>query len=236
MTEEEYNNLGQTSTRSDEECDNNNVNTIYSMYKIQPKNKDLIFSYIGHTSNLNERKSQHIKNTTNVNDKKHYHLKVYQTIRDNGGWDEWEMIELEKFECSTKLQVRMREQELMIQHKTNLNTCKSFITEEERKKKKQEITNKYKAENAELIKQQQKQYKEEHKEIIKEQMRKYRQEHKEEIYEKKKQYMEANKEHMQEKKKAWAEANKEKLKEKRRLNNEAKKKAKLLEEQQAKEI
>ena len=48
--------------------------------------------------------------------------------------------------------------------------------------------------------------------------------------------MEANKEHMQAKKKAWAQANKERLNEKRRLNYETKKKAKLLEEQHAKEI
>lgn len=234
MTEEEYNNV--ENICSDEECDDNNINKIYTMYKIQPKNKDIFFSYIGHTSNFNERKHQHIKNTTNINDKKHYHLKLYQTIRDNGGWDSWEIVEIEKYECPSKLKARMREQELMIQHSVNLNTCKAFITEEERKKKKQEITNKYKAENAELIKEQQQQYKQEHKEIIKEQMRKYREEHKAEIYEKKKQYMEANKEHMQAKKKAWAQANKERLNEKRRLNYEAKKKAKLLEEQHAKEI
>ena len=51
------------------------------------------------------------------------------------------MVEIEKYECSSKLEARMREQELMIQHCVNLNTCKAFITEEERKKKKQEITN-----------------------------------------------------------------------------------------------
>ena len=96
---------------------------------------------------------------------------------------------------------------------------------------KQEITNKYRAEHVELIKEQQQQYKQDHKDIIKEQMRKYRQEHKAEIYEKKKEYMEANKEHLQAKKKAWEEANKEQRKEKRKIY-EAKKKAKLLEQQQ----
>ena len=51
-----------------------------------------------------------------------------------------QIIEIEKYICSTKLEARIREQELMISHNTNLNTCKAFITEDERKKKKQEIT------------------------------------------------------------------------------------------------
>jgi len=232
-TEEEYNNneCGDICSDTDDNITKNN--TIYSMYKIMPKNVNLAFSYIGHTTNFNERKKQHTKNITSSSDNKHYNLKLYKTIRDNGGWDAWEMIEIEKFECPTKLHVRMREQELMVEHCVNLNTCKAFITEEERKKKKQEITNKYRIENAELIKEQQKQYKEEHKEIIKEQMRKYRQEHKAEVYEKKKEYQKANAEKIKENYKIWREANKEILKEKRKIY-EAKKKAKLLEEQNEK--
>jgi hypothetical protein len=207
-------------------------NTIYSMYKIVPKNKDSNYCYIGHTNNFNERQVAHIKCATDINNNKHHQL-VYQTIYKNGGWDDWEMIEIEKFECPTKLQARMREQELIIEYNANINTLSAFITEEERKKKKQEITNKYRIENAELIKEQQKQYKQEHKEIIKEQMRKYRQEHKAEVYEKKKEYKKANAEKFKENYKIWREANKEILKEKRKIY-EAKKKAKLLEEQDEK--
>ena len=227
MNEEEYNDEASDS----EEDESINIDKIYIMYKIQPLNCELNFSYIGHTSMFNKRKNQHQKNTTNTKDRKHYHLKVYQTIRDNGGWDAWKMIEIEKYKCSTKLEARMREQQLMVEHNTTLNTCKSFITEEERKKKKQEITNKYKAEHVELIKEQQQKYKQDHKDIIKEQMRIYRQEHKAEIYEKKKAYVEANKEKTKEIKKAWEEANKEQRKEKRKINE-----AKLLEDKLEKEL
>jgi len=120
MTEEEYNDESSDS----EEDESINIDKIYIMYKIQPLNHELNFSYIGHTSMFNKRKNQHQKNTTNSKDRKHYHLKVYQTIRDNGGWDAWEMIELEKYKCSTKLEARMREQQLMVEHNTTLNTCK----------------------------------------------------------------------------------------------------------------
>jgi len=208
--------------------------TIYSMYKIIPKNTNLNYCYIGHTNNFNDRRCQHTKCATDINNNKHHQL-VYQTIYKNGGWDAWEMIEIEKYECSTKLQARMREQKLIIENNANINTLSAFITEEERKKKKQEITNKYKAEHVELIKEQQQKYKQDHKDIIKEQMRVYRQEHKAEIYEKKKAYVEANKEKTKEIKKAWEEANKEQRKEKRKIY-EAKKKAKLLEDKLEKEL
>ena len=182
-----------------------------------------------------KRKEDHNICSTNILNNKHHQL-VYQTIYKNGGWDAWEMIEIEKFKCSTKLEARMREQQLIIDNNANINTLKAFITEEERKKKKQEITNKYKAEHVELIKEQQQQYKQDHKDIIKEQMRVYRQEHKAEIYEKKKEYKKLHAEKFKENAKKWREDNKERLNEKRRLNYEAKKKAKLLEDKLEKEL
>ena len=202
----------------------------YTMYKICPKNKNLNYCYIGQTTNFTNRKRQHIKNTTNPNDKKHYHLKHYDTIRENGGWDEWEMIEIEKFNGKTKLEARIREQELIKEHNANLNMLNAYITEEERASTKKAITEKYREENKELLKEQTKQYKEEHKDIIAEQMKKYRQENKEKIYEKTKEYRENNKEQHQEWQKAWTEKNKEILKEKRKLKTAELKAEKLQQE------
>jgi len=191
----------------------------FIMYKICPKNKALGFCYIGHTVNFNERQRHHIRNTYNTNDAKHYHLKHYEFIRNNGGWDEWEMIEIENFKGKTKMEARIREQELIEQHNANLNSCKAYISEEQRKELKKQITNKYRQENKELLKEQTKKYKEDHKDIIAEQMKKYRAEHKQEIYEKTKEYREKNKEKHQEWQKNWVEKNKEILKEKRKLKN-----------------
>ena len=101
------------SVKSEDESKNDNQEIkSYIMYKICPKNKDLDFCYIGQTTHFLDRKKQHIKNTINQGDKKHYHLKQYETIRNNGGWDEWEMIEIENFNGKTKLEARIREQEL----------------------------------------------------------------------------------------------------------------------------
>lgn len=188
----------------------------FVMYKICPKNKDLNYCYIGQTTNFENRKKQHIKNTVNQSDKKHYHLKHYQAIRENGGWDEWEMIEIEKFNGKTKLESRIREQELIKQYKANLNSVSAFVSEEERKTGKQLCTQKYREENKEYLKEQTKKYKEDHKEIIAEQMKKYREENKEQIREKNKEYKEKNMEKFKEWDSAWREQNKEILKEKRK--------------------
>lgn len=189
----------------------------FIMYKICPKNKEFNYCYIGQTTNFENRKRQHIKNTITEGDKKHYHLKHYQVIRQTGGWDEWEMVELEKFNGKTKLEARMREQELIKEYNANLNTLNAYITEEERKTTKKAITEKYREENKELLKEQTKKYKQEHADIIAEQMKKYRTENKEKILEKSKEYKEKNLEKFKEWDKVWRENNKEILKEKRKL-------------------
>ena len=211
----------------DESKTENQTLSDYSMYKIYPKNTELNYCYIGHTNDFNSRKNQHRIVCTNEEHNK-LHFKIYQTIRENGGWDEWEMIEIDKIKGKTKLEARIREQELIQEHNANLNSLSAYITEEERAAAKKAITEKYRQENKELLKEQTKKYKEEHKEIISEQMKKYRAENKEKIKEKTKEYKENNKEKFEEWDKAWREKNKEILKEKRKIYEAKKKEERLL--------
>jgi len=210
--------------KSEDECTLSN----FIMYKICPKNAALNYFYIGQTTDFENRKRQHMKNTVTESDKKHYHLKHYQVIRESGGWTNWEMVKLEEFNGKTKLEARMREQELIKEYNANLNSVSAFVTEEERKATKQACTQKYREENKDLIRTQEKKYKEDHKEIIAEQMKKYREENKEKIREKTKEYIENNKEQHQEWQKVWREKNTEILKEKRKIYDAKKKEEKLL--------
>ena len=210
-------------SEDENECDSLN----FTMYKICPKNAELNYCYIGQTTDFENRKRQHMKNTITETDKKHYHLKHYQVIRENGGWSNWEIIKLEEFNGKTKLEARMREQELMKIHNANLNMLNAYITEDERKATKNAITEKYRENNKELLKQQTKKYKEDHKEIIAEQMKKYRAENKDKINQKTREYRENNKEKHQEWQRIWREKNKESLKEKRKLYDAKKKEEKL---------
>ena len=65
------------------------------IYKLVCKNKAITDIYIGHSNNETSRYRSH-KSAFNGsgNGKK---CRVYQFIRDNGGWDNWEFIVLERF-------------------------------------------------------------------------------------------------------------------------------------------
>jgi hypothetical protein len=69
-----------------------------SIYKICCKDLNITEIYIGHTTDMRRRKWQH-KTNCNSQKSKIYNMKVYQYIRDNGGRDNWDMIEIERFEA-----------------------------------------------------------------------------------------------------------------------------------------
>ena len=76
--------------------------------------------YIGCTTNFCSRKRQH-KHCC-INEKSvGYNFKVYETIRLNGGWDEWKMIEIEKYSCFSKEEAKIRERYWIDHYKSKLN-------------------------------------------------------------------------------------------------------------------
>ena len=67
---------------------------IYKLYCINPDIKEF---YVGHTTNLYERKRHHKTSCNNNSEKnKKYNTKVYRIIRENGGFDNWKFEILEK--------------------------------------------------------------------------------------------------------------------------------------------
>jgi hypothetical protein len=78
------------------------------VYQICCKDLLVTYKYVGHTTDFTKRKSHH-KSSCNISTCKGYNLKVYQTIRDNGGWDNWEMIEIEKYPCNDANEATARE-------------------------------------------------------------------------------------------------------------------------------
>jgi hypothetical protein len=90
-------------------------NTI--IYKIYCKNINIIETYIGHTTNFTKRKYHHKKECNMLND----NLKIYSIIRANGGWDNWDMVEISKCNCKNKSEARIKQNEYYEQHKQSLN-------------------------------------------------------------------------------------------------------------------
>ena len=102
----------------------------YTFYKIVCEDcPDYI--YIGSTKSYRSRKNQH---KIACNSDKKYHLKIYQKIRENGGWDKWNMIIIDEGDDLTFTQARIKEEELRLKYNGNLNSIKAFRTEEEKKR------------------------------------------------------------------------------------------------------
>jgi hypothetical protein len=79
------------------------------IYKITCNDTSIKDCYVGHTVDFNQRKSHH-KTNCNNDGCKSYTTKLYCFIRDNNGWENWTMSEVEKYSCSNLDEAKLREQ------------------------------------------------------------------------------------------------------------------------------
>ena len=113
-----------------------------SIYKIEHIENDTLI-YVGHTTNFKQRKADHKKNCNNESNKT-FNLKLYSMIRENGGFEMFKMIEVEKYPCNDRREAEKREDELMKELKATMNKIKSFRTEEYKIQYKEEYKKKIK--------------------------------------------------------------------------------------------
>jgi len=127
--------------------------------------------YIGHTTEFIKRKWGHKKacNNPKLSD---YNQKKYQYIRDNGGWDEWLMIEIEKYPCKDVNEARARERVIQTEMKAKLNTDIAGRTYKE-----------WYVDNRENLSEKSKQYRQANRENLAEKSKQYYQSNKEKILE-----------------------------------------------------
>ena len=140
--------------------------------------------YVGSTTNWVKRKQLHKHSVTNPLCQK-YSNKKYVIIRENGGWENWNMIKICDFPCNNKREAEQEEDRHMLELKANMNMCRAYLTDIERKEKKKE----YYKDNKETIKEKKKEYYKDNKEKILERNKKYRDNNKDEIFEKQKEKM-----------------------------------------------
>ena len=146
----------------------NYQNTI--IYKIVCDDLNITDSYVGHTTNFVKRKQQHKESCNNVNSKS-YNRKVYKIIRDNGGWNNWNMIEIEKYKCNDANEARSKERYWYEELNSKLNSCYPGRKEQEYQKlyneKNEEKLKEYRVINKEKKVNYDKQYREQNEEKIK---------------------------------------------------------------------
>lgn len=99
------------------------VNMDYSntiIYKIVCKDINITDCYVGQTTNFTKRKYQHKSHCNNINDR-YYNFYVYQFIREHNGWENWDMIEIEKYKAIDKLDASKKERYWIEQLQATLN-------------------------------------------------------------------------------------------------------------------
>ena len=180
----------------------NNIYNNSCIYKISKEN----FIYIGSTCNYNQRMRQHKSICNNINSKS-YNLKIYQTIRLNGGWDEFEKVVIQNVCCENRKELHEIEGEFI----KKIGTINCMIAGRSQKKYYEDNRDKIK-EYRENNKDKAKQYYENNKDKIKE----YRENNKDKI----KKYYENNKDKLAENRKQYYENNKDKIKEYRENNKD----------------
>jgi predicted GIY-YIG superfamily endonuclease len=132
------------------------------IYKIVCNDLNVKDLYVGHTTDFIRRKVEHKSRCNNIN-KKESNFKIYSTIRENGGWENWVMIEVEKFPCNDAKEARMRERYWFEYFNASLNAIypKRSIKEwhvdnkEEQKIKSKDYHKKYLEQNHQKIKEKQ---------------------------------------------------------------------------------
>jgi len=179
---------------SDENCEN------YSCYIYSITSNDSPEDiYVGHTIDFEKRKNKHISvcNNPTANG---YNIKLYQTIRDNGGFDNWNMDIIYHYkDCKNRRDAQVMEQVFIEKLNANLNMVRSHLDEEVKK----EENKKYREENKEKISERMKKYREENKEYLLQKANEYAIIHKDKIRERQKKYYEENKEKKSERYKKW---------------------------------
>jgi hypothetical protein len=156
------------------------------MYKLR-HNTDIndIEVYVGHTTNFSKRKTQHKIDCYCIS-RITYNEKKYQTIRSKGGWEEWEMLPIELYPCSCKIEAEIREEYWRSHYNSQLNMKKAHQTKEEEEEYNKNYHKKYREDNKEEIQQYKKEYRKVNIEKIHKRDKKYTDTHKEEILAQKK--------------------------------------------------
>ena len=173
------------------------------IYKLCSKDTDITDFYIGSTTSFRHRKYLH-KSDCNNEKGRSYNYDVYQFIRKNGGWENWDMVLIEYYKCDTKLELEKREREVIENLKPSLNQVIPTRTNKE-----------WRDDNKKHLDEKKKDYYENNKKTILEKRKQYRQDNIDKIKEKAKENYENNKEKFKEYKKEYYQNNiKEKAKEK----------------------
>ena len=89
-------------------------------YRIVCRDLKITDCYVGHTTDFRVRKNAHKSQCSNISSTG-FNFPVYQFIRENGGWSNWDMVLIAKHSCEDKLVATMKERYYIEQFNASLN-------------------------------------------------------------------------------------------------------------------
>ena len=125
------------------------------IYKICCRDINITEIYAGMTTNFAQRLRMHRSDCANQSSK-NYNAHVYTFIRDNGGWENWDMILVGTISATSKLEAHKAERGYIESLKAALNRQ---IPTHTRAECKPEYTREWREANKDKIKEYNKQYK-----------------------------------------------------------------------------
>ena len=189
------------------------------IYKLCCKDPTITEFYVGSTLNQYKRKNAH-KSVCNNPNRSGYNIRLYQFIRDNGGFDNWDLVVLEEYPAENKNELTWKEREWIELLKPVLNSIRPIATTEENREKRRESKKIYCENNREQISEINKIYHENNREQISERKKIYHENNREKIIEYQKIYRENNKEKLSEINKIYHENNREQISERKKIYHE----------------
>jgi hypothetical protein len=118
-------------------------------------------------------------------------------IRENDGWENWNMIKICDYPCENRREAEQEEDKYMTELKASMNMIRASRTKqqyyEDNREKIQEKKKEYNEKNKETIQEKKKEYNKEYRDNNKERIQQYRDNNKEKINQENKEYYEKNK-------------------------------------------
>ena len=125
------------------------------IYKIVCKDINIKESYGGHTTHLVKRRQLHKSRCHCINGKT-YNSYIYKFIRDNGGWDNWNLIWQYDYPCNSKREAELEERKFIEKEQCELNTYNLCVTNKENQERIKKNAKEYYRQNKNEIKEKRK--------------------------------------------------------------------------------
>jgi hypothetical protein len=200
------------------------------IYKLECKDPNINEIYIGATTDFFRRKSNHKLACINKDGKFKYNTPVYCFMRLHGGWNNWQMIQIEEVNARNKRHLNQIEAKYIKDLKAELNCVipqdiegglgkKGYNKEYQSKnaEKIAEYSKEYRAKNTEKITEYNKEYYAKNVEKFAEKRKEYCANNREKIVEINKEYRAKNREKIVERNKEYHAKNREKIAEKNKV-------------------